>query len=123
MSALTATQHASLQYLVDFEEAHGFLPTIAQLGAHFGLSSPATAHKRIQILIDKGYCERVSSRAGGLRLTGEFATRGLRLDQALRMAGEGGHVRIKREYGWEGFDADDAFTREDVIALGWEVFP
>lgn len=119
MSALTATQHASLQYLVDFEEAHGFLPTIAQLGAHFGLTSPATAHKRIQILIDKGYCERVSSRAGGLRLTGEFAFGKLRLDQALRMAGEDGwliHPKNKQRV-----NCKRLWHPHDVLALGWEV--
>ena len=42
---LTPRQREVYEYIRRFSDVHGFAPTIAEIRAHLGLSSPATVHQ------------------------------------------------------------------------------
>jgi len=51
---LTKRQQEIYQYLKDHIQGKGYAPSIMEIGRHFGLSSPATVHKHLTHLEDKG---------------------------------------------------------------------
>ncbi|PID80939.1 repressor LexA [bacterium DOLZORAL124_64_63] len=56
--ALTRRQAQILEFINQFSNYHGYAPTLQEVGAKFGLSSPATVHKHISNLVEKGYLLR-----------------------------------------------------------------
>jgi repressor LexA len=52
--ALTRRQREILDFVSEFIAANGHSPSLLEIGARFGLSSPATVHKHVQRLVDKG---------------------------------------------------------------------
>jgi repressor LexA len=51
---LTKRQQEIYQYLKDHIQNKGYAPSIVEIGRQFGLSSPATVHKHLTHLEDKG---------------------------------------------------------------------
>lgn len=66
---LTKRQKEIRDYLVTYVEAHGYAPTIEEIGRHFGLSSPATVHKHLCNLEDKGVITRGWNLSRAIELT------------------------------------------------------
>ena len=52
--ALTRRQAEILAFINEHVEAHGYAPTLQEIGRRFGLSSVATVHKHISQLVSKG---------------------------------------------------------------------
>jgi repressor LexA len=55
---LTKKQKQIYDFLNGFINEHGYAPSIAEIGEHFGLSSPATIHKHLTNLEAKGLIQR-----------------------------------------------------------------
>jgi repressor LexA len=55
---LTRRQKEMWDYLQEHITAHGYAPTLEEIGAHFGLSSLATVHKHLTNLETKGVITR-----------------------------------------------------------------
>ena len=51
---LTKRQREIYEYLKDHIRSRGYAPSIAEIGKHFQLSSPATVHKHLSHLEGKG---------------------------------------------------------------------
>lgn len=56
--ALTRRQREILDFVRDFIAERGHSPSLMEIGARFGLSSPATVHKHVQRLVDKGFLRK-----------------------------------------------------------------
>lgn len=72
---LTNRQRQILEYIVQCIRDNGYPPTIAEVGAEFGISSTNGVNDHLQALERKGFIER-SSKARGIRVT-EKAAAGL----------------------------------------------
>lgn len=55
---LTKRQKEILEYVKKFSAEKHYPPSIREIAANFGLSSPATAHVHVKQLIEKGYLKR-----------------------------------------------------------------
>ena len=60
---LTPRQAQILDYVREYSRAHGYAPTLQEMGDRFGLSSPATVHKHVAQLVAKGYLRRARRNA------------------------------------------------------------
>lgn len=58
MMAKTKRQTEFLTYIRSYIEAHGYAPTLEEIGEHFELSSLATVHKHLANLEQKGLIRR-----------------------------------------------------------------
>ncbi len=58
MTTLTKRQKEIIDFLDDYIAEHGYAPTLEEIGTKFGLSSPATVHKHLTNLEDKGLIRR-----------------------------------------------------------------
>ena len=55
---LTKRQRLIYDFIVSFLNENGYAPSIAEIGEHFGLTSPATIHKHLTNLEAKGLMKR-----------------------------------------------------------------
>jgi repressor LexA len=60
---LTKRQREILDYLNEFIQAHGYAPSLEEVGKRFGLSSLATVHKHLTNLQQKGFIKRTWNRS------------------------------------------------------------
>ena len=51
---LTKRQRQIMDYITEFNNRHGYAPSLREIGDHFGLNSPATIHAHIDNLKKKG---------------------------------------------------------------------
>ena len=65
---LTKRQKQVLDYIRDYVADAGYAPTLEEIGANFGLSSPATVYKHVNRLVQKGYLQKAPHQGRGLRL-------------------------------------------------------
>jgi len=65
---LTARQRELLDYVEEFIEAHGYAPTLSEIGRYFGIRSLATVHKHLRNLERKGQIRRLANRSRALEL-------------------------------------------------------
>ena len=56
--ALTRRQREVLDVIRDFIDRQGYSPSLEEIGSQLGLSSVATVHKHVTLLVDKGYVRR-----------------------------------------------------------------
>jgi len=66
---LTRRQKEVWDYLGDYIAAHGYAPTLEEIGAHFGLSSLATVHKHLSNLEHKGLIARKWNLSRAIEIT------------------------------------------------------
>ncbi|HJY80262.1 MAG TPA: transcriptional repressor LexA [Candidatus Binatia bacterium] len=66
---LTRRQKEIRDYLEDYIAAHGYAPTLEEIGAHFGLSSLATVHKHLSNLESKGLIARKWNLSRAIEIT------------------------------------------------------
>jgi len=55
---LTRRQSEILGFIAEFVHVKGYSPTLKEIGERFDLRSPATIHKHVAMLVDKGYLGR-----------------------------------------------------------------
>ncbi|MBU1148684.1 transcriptional repressor LexA [Patescibacteria group bacterium] len=75
MENLTKKQTEILNYLVEYINNHSYPPSIREIGANFGLTSPATIHAHLRHLQQKGYLSSTSS-ARSIRLSAKVFRKG-----------------------------------------------
>lgn len=66
--ALSARQQIVLDTIRSFTEEHGFPPTVREIGAAVGLSSPATVQNHLKVLEEEGFIRRGSAKRRALEL-------------------------------------------------------
>ena len=65
---LTKRQRQILDFIKEFIEEKGYSPSLEEIGAGFGLTSPATVHKHVMNLIDKGLLRRGWNRSRSIEV-------------------------------------------------------
>jgi repressor LexA len=65
---LTKRQRQILDFVKEFIEEKGYSPSLEEIGAGFGLASPATVHKHILNLIEKGLMKRGWNRSRSIEV-------------------------------------------------------
>jgi repressor LexA len=65
---LTRRQREIYEYLTKHIEAFGYAPSLEEICSHFGLSSPATAHKHVSRLVEKGLIRREWNRGRAIEI-------------------------------------------------------
>src|SRR3990167_3517963 len=70
MQPLTKRQRQILEFLERFIKAHGFAPSLMEIGEAFGFSSLATTHAHLSHLQEKGYIFRAWNRGRSIELRG-----------------------------------------------------
>ena len=61
-SSLTKKQGETLEFIKKFMVSHGYPPSVREICAGMGLSSPATAHTHLKELETKGYIRKENSK-------------------------------------------------------------
>jgi repressor LexA len=67
--ALTRRQRQVLDVIREFLEREGYSPSLEEIGAALGLSSVATVHKHVSLLVDKGFVQRAWNQNRSIELT------------------------------------------------------
>ena len=67
--ALTRRQREVLDVIRTFIEKNRYSPSLEEIGAELGLSSVATVHKHVSLLVDKGYVKRAWNQNRSIELT------------------------------------------------------
>jgi len=70
---VTPRQRQVYDYISRYIETHGYAPTIADIGQHFQLSSPATVHHVLTGLEREGLIRRIPNVSRGIELVRETA--------------------------------------------------
>jgi repressor LexA len=68
---LTKRQREILEYLKEHIRDKGYAPSIMEIGTRFGLSSPATVHKHLSHLEEKGLIRRQHNMSRAIELVEE----------------------------------------------------
>ena len=68
---LTKRQRQIYDYIKDFIEEQGYAPSIVEIGENFELTSPATVHKHLQNLVQKGMIKRSWNKSRAIELMPE----------------------------------------------------
>ena len=75
MTTLTRRQRQILDFITAFRAAHGYAPSLEEIGRAFGLSSPATVHKHLSNLEAKGLIRREAHRSRAVEVLEEVVPR------------------------------------------------
>lgn len=77
MKNLTKRQNEILDYIKSYIVKYGYPPTVREIGASLGVSSPATIHAHLENLEEKGVIRRkeTKNRAIELLVDNEYATK------------------------------------------------
>jgi len=110
MATLTKRQKQLIDYLNNYISEHGYAPTLAEVGAYFGLSSLATVHKHLHNLEEKGFIKRQHNHSRALEVSAaDKADRG-----RLKLLGQvAAGVPIEAVEGNETISVPDDFIRRD----------
>ncbi len=65
---LTRRQREIYEYIKKFIDANGYAPSITEIGKHFRLTSPATVHKHLQNIAQKGLIKRSWNRSRAIEI-------------------------------------------------------
>ena len=68
MENLTKRQNEILNYIKEYIVQHGYPPTIREIGADLGISSPATIHAHLSNLEKKGVIRKQGSKNRAIEL-------------------------------------------------------
>ncbi len=66
---LTQRQRDVYEFVVEFVDAHGYPPTVREIGEQVGLASPSTVHAHLANLERAGYLRRDPTKPRALELT------------------------------------------------------
>ena len=65
---LTRRQREIYEHIKEFIGTNGYAPSIVEIGKHFHLTSPATVHKHLQNIAEKGLIKRSWNRSRAIEL-------------------------------------------------------
>ena len=68
MNNLTKRQNEILTYVKEYIVAHGYPPTVREIGKDLGVSSPATIHTHLNKLVEKGFIKKDGSKNRAIEL-------------------------------------------------------
>lgn len=68
MDNLTKRQEEILDYIKQYIVAHGYPPTVREIGASLGVSSPATIHTHLNNLENKGFIKKEETKNRAIEL-------------------------------------------------------
>jgi repressor LexA len=72
---LTKRQQEIWEFLVEYVDAHGYPPTVREIGEHVGLASPSTVHAHLANLERAGLIKRDPTKPRALERTGRAGSR------------------------------------------------
>ena len=72
MNKLTDKQIEVLVNIKNFTNEHGYSPTVRELAELLNVSSPATIHTHLKILVNKGYITYVPKSSRTIRIIKEI---------------------------------------------------
>ncbi|MGH2996583.1 MAG: helix-turn-helix domain-containing protein, partial [Gaiellaceae bacterium] len=81
---LTQRQREVYEFVVRYADAHGYPPTVREIGEAVGLASPSTVHAHLANLERAGYVRRDPTKPRALELVG----------RARESAVQGGEVHV-----------------------------
>jgi repressor LexA len=84
--ALTRRQREVLDVIREFIAAKGYSPSLEEIGATLGLSSVATVHKHVSLLVGKGYVRRSWNQNRSIELVNDAVAGVARLPLRGRIA-------------------------------------
>ena len=58
MAVLTRRQREIYEFIRDFVTNRGYSPSLEEIGAGFGLTSVATVHRHVELLVEKGFVRK-----------------------------------------------------------------
>ena len=87
---LTKRQREIYDYVVGYVDAHGYPPTVREMGEAVGLASPSTVHAHLANLERAGYLRRDPTKPRALELVGRERPAAT----ASASVGEGGRSRV-----------------------------
>ncbi len=67
--ALTRRQREVLDVIREFISRRGYSPSLEEIGTELGLSSVATVHKHVTLLVEKGYVRRTWNQNRSIEMT------------------------------------------------------
>ena len=74
MAVLTRRQREIYEYIRDFVDEAGYSPSLEEIGEKFGLTSVATVHRHVELLVEKGYVRKVANSSRSLEPMDERPT-------------------------------------------------
>jgi repressor LexA len=111
MATLTKRQKQMIDYLNNYISDHGYAPTLAEVGAYFGLSSLATVHKHLHNLEQKGFIKRQHNHSRALEVSAAERRDG---GTALKLLGQvAAGAPIEAIESQETISVPDEFIRRD----------
>jgi repressor LexA len=84
---LTERQQEIYEFVLEYVDAHGYPPTVREIGERVGLASPSTVHAHLANLERAGYLRRDPTKPRALELVG-------RERPVAEAVGEAGRVRV-----------------------------
>jgi len=82
--ALTRRQREVLDVIRDFIQCKGYSPSLEEIGSELDLSSVATVHKHVSLLVEKGYVQRAWNQNRSIELVEREPSETVRLPLAGR---------------------------------------
>jgi len=111
VATLTKRQKQLIDYLNQYISDHGYAPTLAEVGAYFGLSSLATVHKHLHNLEKKGFITRQHNHSRALEVASDHKIPESRVLKLLGTVAAG--APIEAIEGSETIAVPDEFIRRD----------
>lgn len=75
MKALTEKQQQIYDYIVSFQQEHGYPPSVREIGAHLRLKSPSTVHFHLKGLEAAGLITKEEGKTRAITVAGGFPPR------------------------------------------------
>ena len=70
MKALSPKQQQIYDYIIDFQSAHGYPPSVREIGEHVGLKSPSTVHFHLKGLEAAGLITKAEGKTRAITVSG-----------------------------------------------------
>ena len=70
MKGLTEKQRQIYQFIVSFQQDHGYPPSVREIGEHMGLKSPSTVHFHLKGLEEAGVIIKAEGKTRAITLSG-----------------------------------------------------
>ncbi len=70
MKQLTAKQQQIYDYIISFQQEHGYPPSVREIGQEVGLKSPSTVHFHLKGLEEKGLITKAEGKTRAITVSG-----------------------------------------------------
>ena len=80
---ISSRQQHILRYIQQHMDAHGYPPTVREIGSNVGLSSSSTVHAHLKTLQEQGHIERDAVLTRAIKLTGTGGDEGRMMNKSV----------------------------------------